>query len=101
MPCDRVTVTLPGEVVRDIDRLESNRSRFILAAVEREIRRRRRRELHRSLQNPHPQSRELAEAGLTEWKASLPEEDARELVNWKAGKAVRWAPNKGWMERRK
>ena len=30
---ERVTITLPTEVVRDIDRLEKNRSRFVLEAV--------------------------------------------------------------------
>jgi metal-responsive CopG/Arc/MetJ family transcriptional regulator len=50
---ERVTVTLPKDLVRDIDRREKNRSRFIAEAVHRELDRRRREELRRSLENPH------------------------------------------------
>ena len=42
MPAERVTVTLPAEVVEDIDRQERNRSRFVLEAVRRELKRRQR-----------------------------------------------------------
>jgi len=51
---ERVTVTLPSQVVKDIDRVESNRSRFIVVAVRHELDRRRREELNRSLRKPHP-----------------------------------------------
>jgi len=96
---ERVTVTLPAEVVRSIDSLEPNRSKFILEAVNRELQRRRRRELQRSLRSPHPESVELAEAGFKDWAQSLPEEDASDLVRLDSGKAVRWIPNKGWVEK--
>ena len=69
---ERVTVTLPVELVHSIDRLERNRSRFITEAVEHELSRRRREGLLRSLENPHPEAVELAETGLAEWGASLP-----------------------------
>lgn len=95
---ERVTVTLPAEVVRDIDRLEKNRSKFILGAVRHELLRRRREELQRSLQSPHPESAQLAEAGFEEWVRSLPAEDASELVDLKAGTPVRWVPGEGWVE---
>src|SRR5512145_1995393 len=95
---ERVTVTLPAEVVRDIDRLEKNRSRFVLEAVRRELQRRRREELQRSLRSPHPESEQLAEAGFDEWAASLPAEDAVDLVDVNAGKPVRWVPGEGWGE---
>ena len=98
---DRVTVTLPEALVKEIDRRESNRSRFIAEAVRRELRRRRRLELRRSLQNPHPEGAEVAEQGLEEWARSLPEEDAVALVDRRAGKPVRWVPGKGWTEARK
>ena len=39
---DRVTVTLPNDLVRDIDRLDKNRSKFIAEAVRNELDRRRR-----------------------------------------------------------
>ncbi len=60
---ERVTVTLPDELVRDIDRREKNRSKFIAEAVRSELDRRRRAELHRSLENPHSESLELTEQG--------------------------------------
>ena len=61
---ERVTVTLPVRLVEGIDRFERNRSRFIAAAVEHELVRRRRDGLLRSLSNPHPEAAELADAGL-------------------------------------
>jgi Arc/MetJ-type ribon-helix-helix transcriptional regulator len=95
---ERVTVTLPAEVVRDIDRIEKNRSKFVLDAVRHELKRRRRQDLQRSLRNPHPESEQLAEAGFGEWASGLPEEDAVDLVDMKAGTPVRWVPGEGWVE---
>jgi hypothetical protein len=54
--------------------------------------------LRRSLENPHPESAELAEQGLDEWTRDLPDEDTEALLNSSAGKAVRWAPGEGWLE---
>jgi Arc/MetJ-type ribon-helix-helix transcriptional regulator len=95
---ERVTVTLPNDLIRDIDRREKNRSKFVAEAVRNELDRRRRAELRRSLQNPHPESAELADEGLTEWARSLPEEDTETLVDSRAGKPVRWVPGEGWVE---
>ena len=95
---DRVTVTMPAGVIREIDRIERNRSRFILEAVHRELDRRRREELRRSLRQPHPEMSELAEAGFDEWTASLPSEDMSGLVDLESGVPVRWVPEKGWVE---
>ena len=50
----RVTITLPGDLVEGIDRLERNRSRFIAGAVQRELARRRREALLQSLGNLSP-----------------------------------------------
>jgi Arc/MetJ-type ribon-helix-helix transcriptional regulator len=97
---ERVTVTLPDDLVRDIDRREKNRSKFVAEAVRHELDRRRRAELHRSLQNPHPDSAELAEQGFEEWTRGLPEEDTEPLVDSSVGKAVRWVPGEGWVEER-
>jgi Arc/MetJ-type ribon-helix-helix transcriptional regulator len=97
---ERVTVTLPNDLVRDIDRREKNRSKFVAEAVRRELDRRRRAELRRSLQNPHPESVELAQQGLEEWARGLPEEDAEALVDGSAGKPVSWLPGGGWVEGR-
>src|SRR5580700_1627091 len=92
---ERVTVTLPNDLIRDIDRWEKNRSRFVAEAVRHELDRRRRAELHRSLQNPHSESADLADQGLEEWARRLPEEDAESLVDSRGGKAVQWVPGEG------
>jgi hypothetical protein len=94
---ERVTVTLPVELVNGIDQFERNRSRFIAVAVEQELVRRRREGLLLSLQHPHPEAAELADAGLAEWGASLPAGDEG-LVDANAGKAVRWVEGQGWVE---
>lgn len=97
-PVDRVTVTLPDDLIAAIDRLEKNRSKFIGEAVRRELDRRRLLELRKSLQNPHSESVELAEQGLGEWSRGLPEEDVDALVDARAGRTVRWVPGEGWVE---
>lgn len=94
---ERVTVTLPVELVEGIDRFERNRSRFIAEAVEHELVRRRRDGLLRSLKSPHPEAAELAETGLAAWGASLPAGDEG-LVDVAAGKPVRWIDGQGWVE---
>ncbi len=98
MPSARVTVTLPADVVEEIDRMQRNRSAFVLDALRHELRRRRREQLRRSLRAPHRESRAMAETGFAAWARGLPEEDAAALVDPKAGTPVRWVPGKGWME---
>lgn len=93
----RVTVTLPVEMVENIDRFERNRSRFITEAVKHEFVRRRRDGLLRSLKNPRVEATELAETGLADWGASLPSGDDG-LVDVSAGKPVRWVEGQGWVE---
>jgi len=94
---ERVTVTLPIDLVEGIDRFERNRSRFITEAVEHELVRRRREKLLRSLDSPHPEAAELAEMGLADWGSSLPASDEG-LVDEAAGKPVRWVEGQGWVE---
>ncbi len=84
----RITVTLPDEVVRDIDKRERNRSRFVLEAVEHELANRRRQELLESVGSPHPQCEELAEAGLGEWGDRGDVEDG-DLLESDSGSQVR------------
>jgi superfamily II RNA helicase len=97
---ERVTVTLPVNVVEDIDRVESNRSKFVLEAVRHELRRRRKEDLRRSLRSPHPESSQLAEEGFSEWARGLPDEEISDLVDLKAGTPVRWIQGEGWVRRR-
>jgi hypothetical protein len=95
---ERVIVILPAELVRDIDRLEKDRSKFLQEAAQHELERRRRAALEQLLRNPHPELAELIEAGFQDWASALPEEDAAGLVDIQAGKDVRWVPGKGWTE---
>lgn len=94
---ERVTVTLPAQLVEGIDRYARNRSRFITEAVEHELVRRRREGLIVSLTSPHLEAAELADAGLADWAASLPADDEG-LVDPNGGKPVRWIEGEGWVE---
>ncbi|MBI5479478.1 MAG: hypothetical protein HY906_11510 [Deltaproteobacteria bacterium] len=93
----RVTVTPPEELVREIDRAERNRSKFVLEAVSRAIDRRRRDDLRRSLREPHREAEEYAALGMDEWQRTLPDEDAASLVDLRAGRAVKWKRGTGWV----
>lgn len=97
---ERITVTLPPDLVRDIERREKNRSKFVAEAVRNELDRRRREDLRRSLDHPHPESAELAEQGLDEWTRGLPDEDTGSLIDQNVGQAVRWVAGQGWVEAR-
>ena len=92
---ERITVTLPREIVRDIDLRERNRSKFVLNAVQNELEQRRREELRRSLKAPHPESESVAKEDMAEWMSRLPEGDD-EIVDVDNSTAVRWIPGKGW-----
>jgi hypothetical protein len=92
---ERVTVTLPVDLVDGIDGFERNRSRVIAEAVAHELERRRREGLLPLLASPHPESAEFAEAGLAEWGEALPPGDG--LVDESAGQPVRWVQGRGWV----
>ena len=92
---ERVTVTLSAELVEEIDRLERNRSRFISEAVEHELARRRRDALLQSIRTPHPETAELADAGLANWTSDLPDDEG--LVDQAGGTAVSWVEGQGWV----
>ena len=91
----RVTVTLSAELVERIDHLEGNRNRFIAEAVEHELGRRRREDLLSSVRNPHPETVDLADTGLGDWTADLPDDEG--LVDVAGGTAVRWVEGLGWV----
>lgn len=61
------------------------------------MKRRRRRELRRSLRNPHPETIELANMGLEDWVRGLPADAVEGLLDPRAGVAVRWEPGRGWI----
>jgi len=91
---ERVTVTLPADLVEKIDQLERNRSRFIAEAVEHELAQRRRDALRQSVQDPHPETTGLFDMGLSEWIAELPSDET--LVDASVGTPVRWIEGQGW-----
>ena len=93
---ERVTVTLPKEIIRDINRQGRNRSRFVLQAVQKELERRRKEELRRSLRTPHQDDSDIAEAGFVEWAEGLPVGD-EDLIDINAGVNVKWVPGQGWV----
>jgi hypothetical protein len=95
---ERVTITLPQDLLREVDRVETNRSRFVTAAVRRELQERRREELRRSLSAPHPDSESFTESDLDDWARRLPEEDAESLVAIASGTQVQWVQGQGWVE---
>jgi len=93
---ERVTVTLRADLVKEIDRVERNRSRFIAEAVEHELQRRRHAALLQSVANPHPETTDLADIGLGDWVKDLPDEN--DLVDLSSGTPVRWVEGRGWVE---
>ncbi len=94
---ERVTVTMPGSLVAEIDRYERNRSRFIAEAVRHELVRRRRADLLLSIEHPHPGSLADAQLGLTAWDEALPPAEP-ELLDPTAGVPIRWSDEQGWQE---
>jgi hypothetical protein len=98
VPTERVTVTLPVELIAGIDQFETNRSRFVAEAVAHEVARRRREALRASLAAPHPEALGVAEEGLAAWGCGLDEGDDG-LVDASAGTAVRWIDGTGWVPR--
>ena len=97
MASERVTITLPAEMLQEIDGREPNRSRFVQQAVARELERLRQQELQRSLDNPHADSEAVAESGFSEW-ADLAAHGDQELLDPAAGKEIRWDADRGWIE---
>ena len=95
----RVTVTLPTEILSEIDKADTNRSRFILEAVRREVERRRREDLGKSLNHPHPETSALESAGLAEWFESGTR-DVEELLDPDQGVEILWIPGAGWSRQR-
>ncbi len=97
MTDERVTVTLPRDMVKDIDRHERNRSKFVREAVRNELTRRRREALQRSLASPHGESEETERLGMEQWILDAAD-GGDPSVRLAGGRAVRWQPGQGWRE---
>ena len=95
----RVTVSLPGALLREVDQCSENRSAFVQQALRRELARRDREELAISLSNPHPDSVVMAEAGLGEWPLGVSDEEAAGLVDPSEVVPMSWQEGVGWRER--
>jgi len=94
---ERITITLPRELLDAVDQRESNRSRFVQEAVRHELDRRSRQELAESLAHPHPQSGgRLADGGLSEWPLGVADDELVGLIDPNAGEEVRWVEGVGW-----
>ena len=62
-------------------------------------RERRREELRRSLENPHPECAQVEELGIEAWFDGLPAEDAMGLLDDPVGVRVEWVAGAGWREK--
>ena len=95
MADERITITLPGELLYEMDRLDSNRSRFVREAIRQTLEYRRQQSLAESLSEPHPDLPELESLGFADWAGEGAEED---LADPQAGTPVRWEEGRGWVE---
>jgi len=95
---DRVAVSLPAALVRRIDALGRDRSRFVQKAVARELAEHGRTDLLASVERPHPDGPAMAKSGFADWASALPEGDT-DLVDMAKGTEVTWTPGKGWVEK--
>jgi post-segregation antitoxin (ccd killing protein) len=93
---ERVTITLPADLLDEVDRLERNRSRFIAEAIQHEVARRHREALLESVRSPHPETTQFIDAALMGWTSELPDDEG--LVDRSAGTAVRWVEGQGWIK---
>lgn len=91
---ERVTITLPKDLLEEVDRLGGNRSRFIAQAVQQALYERERAAFRLSLENPHPESEAMAELGFAEWASQ--DFDDHDLVDMSLATPVRWTPDVGW-----
>lgn len=94
MADERITVTLPGELLYEMDRLDSNRSRFVREAIRQNLEYRRLQDLAESLAQPHAHLREMESLGFASRAGEGVEED---LVDADAGTPVRWEEGRGWV----
>lgn len=95
MAAQRVTVTLPEELLAEMDQQAENRSLFVAEAVRAELQRRRRERLQQALQEPHSESEAMANCGFEEW-VSMAGSDDESLLDPKLLRPVRWVPGQGW-----
>ena len=96
MAAQRITLTLPSEVVTAIDRTTHDRDSFVTDAVRHEIDRRKEAQLRRSLDGPHPETSELAVSPSSNWPAGVPRDEWDDLLTSDLGEEIRWEEGKGW-----
>lgn len=96
MAAQRITLTLPSEVVTAIDRTTHDRDSFVTDAVRHEIDRRREDQLQRSLDRPHPETSMANKSVPRDWPTGVPHDEWDELLTSELGQDICWEEEKGW-----
>ena len=95
MSTERVTISVPSELLAAVDRRGGSRSALVQSALRHELERLEQAELRQSLEDPHPESLALADVDIAEWAGALPAGDD-DLLDPDGGVAVRWTEGEGW-----
>ena len=96
MAAQRIALTLPSEVITEIDRTTHDRDSFVEDAVRHEIDRRREDQLRRSLDDPHPETSKAVGSSPSNWPTGVPHDEWDELLRSELGEEIRWEEAKGW-----
>ena len=94
---DDVVVRLGAHLIADVDRVTTDRTRFIRDAIRNELRRRGFADLQQSLDNPTPETLAYDDCGLEDWVGDS-SNDHDQLVDPTTGTQVRWVPGTGWVK---
>jgi hypothetical protein len=94
---DDVVVRLGAHLIADVDRVTTDRTRFIRDAIRNELRRRGFADLQQSLDNPNPETPAYDDGGLEDWVGDS-SNDHDQLVDPNTGTQVRWVPGTGWVK---
>lgn len=92
----RISVSLPEELVNEIDRSAPDRDSFVAEAVKHELTRRQKDGLQASLEYPHAKTLLVAEAPLCEWPEGVPADEWSDVLDEDSGEEIRWVEGKGW-----
>ena len=94
---DDVVVRLGAHLIADVDRVTTDRTRFIRDAIRNELRRSGFADLQQSLDNPNPETLAYDDGGLEDWVGDS-SNDHDQLVDPTTGTQVRWVPGTGWVK---
>lgn len=94
---ERITVTLPSNLLHGIDARSRNRSSYVQKALRHEFERESQLKLKESLDSPHPATGSFEDSEYQAWFNSIPAEDT-DFIDREAGVSVRWVAGSGWEE---